>query len=450
MAKSKLDLKSIDDVSFNHQGLVLPNNDQTWVHNFASSSAGATFVESPKDTGGMSNNFLTGAKDKYLIAPWNSKKEYVISLSEEIVIEKFMLLNTEEFSSRIELFNLYGSSKYPTDNWEKLGSFMANDVMNQWQSFRVDKTWIRYLKFSWKTSHGFQYYCTLTQIKVCGQTMAQGLKDELESIHIDKPQPIINLNSHTYANDSVNSGIFTNARDSLSSNYSGFGDVLEVYKNDDTVQNEYAIDFNEMWLVESIVLYLKEQWSLDVQQEYSKENKLVSVFQILDQKLKILNLKVSSLELINESLNSRIVDLELYYKQVEHLNENLKNEIKTVKAKISTQDYKIENLTQISYVIWGLLVILIIIILLYLWCSSNYKYLTEIEHINDQKHVSSSNTINEVKEDNETDENVLVNRYESDNGNHHQSRFDYVVIGEDKKGKKRKKNKRKHKRFNRL
>ena len=71
----------------------------------------------------------------------------------------------------------------------------------------------------------------------------------------------------------------------------------------------------------------------------------------MDQKLKILNLKVSSLELINESLNSRIVDLELYYKQVEHLNENLKNEIKTVKAKISTQDYKIENLTQISYVI---------------------------------------------------------------------------------------------------
>ena len=78
--------------------------------------------------------------------------------------------------------------------------------------------------------------------------------------------------------------------------------------------------------------------------------------------------------------------------------------------------------------------------------------MTEIDLINDQKHVSSSNTINEVKEDNETDENVLVNRYESDNGNHHhhQSRFDYVVIGEDKKGKKRKKNKRKHKRFNKL
>lgn len=133
----------------------------------------------------MIQNLLNYSKDKYLIVPCTSKKEYVLSLSEEVVISEFMLLNTEEFSSRIELFNLYGSTTYPTNNWEKLGTFLAKEVIGEWQSFPVKKTWSRYLKFEWKTTYGFQYYCTLTQIQVCGLTMAQGLKDDLQNIQFE-------------------------------------------------------------------------------------------------------------------------------------------------------------------------------------------------------------------------------------------------------------------------
>ncbi|CAI2363045.1 unnamed protein product [Moneuplotes crassus] len=159
-------------------------------HNFASSSSGAVLLESPKGATG-SGNILKNGKDEYVIIPCSAKKEFVISLSEDTVIEKFQLLSQEEFSSKIEQFDLYGSDTYNSEEpkWEKLGSFIANNEFNGiWQSFKIKKAWIRYIKFEWKTSFGPYTFCTLTQLKVCGRTMVQGLTEDLKSMDLLKEE----------------------------------------------------------------------------------------------------------------------------------------------------------------------------------------------------------------------------------------------------------------------
>lgn len=155
-------------------------------HNFASSSSGAAILASPKGATGV-GNILKNGKDDYVIIPCSEKKEFIISLSEDAIISKFLLLSHEEFSSKIDEFDLFGADTYDSENpkWEQLGTFKTNPDFNGiWQSFLVKETWIRYLKFEWKTSLGPYTYCTLTQLKVCGRTMVQGLTEELKNMDI--------------------------------------------------------------------------------------------------------------------------------------------------------------------------------------------------------------------------------------------------------------------------
>lgn len=155
-----IDISGIDDSHLDTQGLIMAEANGECKHNFASQSSGAAFVDSPKQAYGVSN-LLSKSTEKYLMVPCKVKKSFVISLSEDAIIDKFLLLNAEEFSSTIELFNLYGSDSYspPDQKWEKLGSFMADNDLNWvWQSFKVKESWVRYLKFEWKTHYGSYHY----------------------------------------------------------------------------------------------------------------------------------------------------------------------------------------------------------------------------------------------------------------------------------------------------
>jgi hypothetical protein len=162
------DLSNYEDYNMDMHGLTLADQQNECSHNFAASSAGADIIYRPKEAIGA-KNLLDGSLDRYLIVPCWEKKSFIISLSENAIIEKFLLLNAEEFSSTVELFSLYASDSYDPKNqtWEKLGNFAANNDFNgQWQSFKVKETWARYLRFEWKTLYGSHYYCTLSQIKV--------------------------------------------------------------------------------------------------------------------------------------------------------------------------------------------------------------------------------------------------------------------------------------------
>ena len=75
-----------------------------------------------------------------------------------------------------------GSQTLGARAWFDLGNYTASPGLGE-QAFAVEKpAWARYLKFKFRTHHGMEYYCTLSQIKVHGSTMVQGFHEQWEMI----------------------------------------------------------------------------------------------------------------------------------------------------------------------------------------------------------------------------------------------------------------------------
>lgn len=325
-------------------------------------------VSSPKEADG-SSNLLSGSIERYLIIPSSSSKSFVISLSEDAIIDKFMLLNAEEFSCTIELFNLYGSDTFDPKNqkWEKLGSFLANNDYNgSWQSFKVKETWIRYLKFEWKTSYGTHKYCTLTQIKVCGRTMVQGLTENLKDIQLDKetPQekvevpPVISVDNSTVDSNTTTSHSYADT-ETIINDILRINEQISVSANDKQefmdVCGKPSIDMHLMKVC-PIMMHVptKEPTKPTIESNPSKLNEVfVKLFKNLELKIKQLTVRVSYLYDTNDALEWRVSNLE-------KANQQLRIDIDRFKMKFDKQEFDIKNLTYICYCICILLIILII------------------------------------------------------------------------------------------
>mmetsp|Transcript_14890 Transcript_14890/g.20759 ORF Transcript_14890/g.20759 Transcript_14890/m.20759 type:complete len:859 (-) Transcript_14890:1844-4420(-) len=117
------------------------------------------------------SNLLNSDRDKYAIAPCEEKKVVVISLSEDILVEKVKLANYERYSSRVEDFQILGSQDMA--NWEDFGNYKAHSGNGE-QAFQLtEPSWARYLKFRFISHYGDEFYCTVSQIKVHGKTNLQ-------------------------------------------------------------------------------------------------------------------------------------------------------------------------------------------------------------------------------------------------------------------------------------
>ena len=115
-----------------HPKLSIEKLNSEWKHNFASQSSGASLIEYPRDSDGASG-ILSSSKDKYLIiSSLSSNKNFLISLSEDAIIDQFMLMNSEEFSWTVKDFDLYGSDTFVSrdQKWTKLGNFTAHKSQN--------------------------------------------------------------------------------------------------------------------------------------------------------------------------------------------------------------------------------------------------------------------------------------------------------------------------------
>jgi Sad1 / UNC-like C-terminal len=144
---------------------------------YASKSAGALILERSNTIKGTSN-LLNGDKDRYAIAPCEDKKFVVIGLSEDILVKQIVLANYERFSSPVKDFQVMGSQTM--GKFVDLGTFSALAVNGEQTFDLVEPAWARYLKFKFRSHHGSEYYCTLSQIKVHGSTMLQGFHEQWE------------------------------------------------------------------------------------------------------------------------------------------------------------------------------------------------------------------------------------------------------------------------------
>ena len=155
--------------------------------NFAAQAAGAVVLSKNTEAKG-SKHLLNDDDDKYFMSPCSEPTFVVVGLSEDCIVQQLIISNYERYSSTVKDFLVLGSQAYPTKEWMVLGNFTAADEQGE-QSFHMQarKVWVRYIKLQWRSHFRQEYYCTMTQIAVHGQTIMQDLHDVVSPPMVEPP-----------------------------------------------------------------------------------------------------------------------------------------------------------------------------------------------------------------------------------------------------------------------
>ncbi len=132
-------------------------------------------------------SILVEDDDKYMYAPCNTEKSFVVQLSEDIIVDTVVISNLEHYSSTVKMFDVLASESHPTENWRWVARLSA-EPRNGDQTFELaEGVPARYLKFHILAHYGDEYYCTLTYLRIHGRTMLESLKDDLDRNDIPPP-----------------------------------------------------------------------------------------------------------------------------------------------------------------------------------------------------------------------------------------------------------------------
>nr|GMD96580.1 SUN domain-containing protein 5 [Ipomoea batatas] len=158
-------------------------------YNYASASKGAKVVAHNKEAKGA-NNILGKDHDKYLRNPCSVSWKYVvIELAHETLIDVIKIANFEHYSSNFKEFELLGSLVYPSETWEPLGTFVAENVKHL-QCFKLPQPkWVRYLRLNLLSHYGSEFYCTLSVVEVYG---VDAIEQMLEDLIVTSGEPSTN------------------------------------------------------------------------------------------------------------------------------------------------------------------------------------------------------------------------------------------------------------------
>jgi len=137
-------------------------------YNYAAASKGAKVLAHNKEAKGAAN-ILGGDKDKYLRNPCSADDKFVVvELSEETLVDTVALANLEHYSSNFRDFEVYGSMSYPTEAWELLGRFTAENAKHAQRFVLPEPRWTRYLRLRLVSHYGSGFYCILSYLEVYG------------------------------------------------------------------------------------------------------------------------------------------------------------------------------------------------------------------------------------------------------------------------------------------
>nr|CAB3473477.1 unnamed protein product [Digitaria exilis] len=137
-------------------------------YNYAAASKGAKVLAHNKEAKGAAN-ILVDDKDKYLRNPCSADDKFVVvELSEETLVDTVALANLEHYSSTFRDFEVYGSMSYPTEAWELLGRFVAENAKHAQRFVLPEPRWTRYLRLRLVSHYGSGFYCILSYLEVYG------------------------------------------------------------------------------------------------------------------------------------------------------------------------------------------------------------------------------------------------------------------------------------------
>ncbi|RLN23159.1 SUN domain-containing protein 2-like [Panicum miliaceum] len=125
-------------------------------YNYAAASKGAKVLAHNKEAKGAAN-ILGGDKDKYLRNPCSADDKFVVvELSEETLVDTVALANLEHYSSTFRDFE------------ELLGRFTAENAKHAQRFVLPEPRWTRYLRLRLVSHYGSGFYCILSYLEVYG------------------------------------------------------------------------------------------------------------------------------------------------------------------------------------------------------------------------------------------------------------------------------------------
>lgn len=162
-------------------------------YNFASSDVGAKIIAA--SPGSVSpSRILNEDEDKYMLIPkTNALKSFffVVELSEVISMKRLAVANYEYYSCGMKTFKLYGRVK-ETESWDSLGIFEAENTKSV-QTFELDdQKLVRYIMLNVTSIYQEidSFYCTLSLLRVHGETLYQDL---VNIISVDSDEQLGNI-----------------------------------------------------------------------------------------------------------------------------------------------------------------------------------------------------------------------------------------------------------------
>ncbi|KAI5000810.1 hypothetical protein ZWY2020_010769 [Hordeum vulgare] len=152
-------------------------------YNYAAASKGAKALAHNKEAKGAAN-ILDGDKDRYLRNPCSADDKFVVvQLSEETLVHTVALANLEHYSSNFKDVELYGSLSYPGEAWELLGRFTAENGKHAQRFVLAEPRWTRYLRLRLVSHYGSGFYCILSYLEVYGIDAVERMLQDFIASH---------------------------------------------------------------------------------------------------------------------------------------------------------------------------------------------------------------------------------------------------------------------------
>nr|CAD2177841.1 unnamed protein product [Meloidogyne enterolobii] len=145
-------------------------------------------------------------------------KFLIIELCEIIQLNSFEIANFELFSSNPKDFRLWGSERYPTQEWILIGDFEAQNI-RKLQSFDVKQQntlYIRFVKLELLTHYGNEHFCTLSTFVVYGTSIIEEYEAEVASSStIQQQQFIPQIDENLNKKEEINSTNVTTINETI-------------------------------------------------------------------------------------------------------------------------------------------------------------------------------------------------------------------------------------------
>uniref|UniRef100_A0A915LZA8 SUN domain-containing protein n=1 Tax=Meloidogyne javanica TaxID=6303 RepID=A0A915LZA8_MELJA len=213
-----------------------PEEDSTQQHphskrNYASKECGAKVLYSNEEAENKGAILNDPERDDYMRNPCEraQNKFLIIELCEIIQLNSFEIANFELFSSNPKDFRLWGSERYPTQEWILIGDFEAQNI-RKLQSFDVKQQntlYIRFVKLELLTHYGNEHFCTLSTFVVYGTSIIEEYEAEVAiSSTIQQHQFTSQIDESLNKKEEINSTNVTTINETIKECSKGNGWVL--------------------------------------------------------------------------------------------------------------------------------------------------------------------------------------------------------------------------------